>query len=254
MAHQHGDLAFVAGDYARALAETERAAGLFERAGARGDLARALTSIGRIYRVHGQPEQAVPFYARALDVQQALSQGAAAVQSLLGLAIAGVVIGNAADAEDILRDTLLRAMERLDLTAPRAQLVEEAPPLVRALAEEAGLSVELGERCVTITLRLLEHPVLDQVRGQLADLLVNLCIGVALVFVDEVVLVALQCGGLPQRPHGGRHGGEGLQRNPTHFDGGGGEGRTRGVEFRSGGEVVVNHGVDHCRSGVSCAT
>ena len=58
-----------------------------------------------------------------------------------------------------------RAMERLDLTAPRAQLIEAAPSLVRALAEEAGLSVELGERCVTITLRLLQHPVLDEVRA-----------------------------------------------------------------------------------------
>ena len=92
VAHQHGDLAFVAGDYARALRETERALPLLESAGARSDLARALTSIGRIYRVHGQPEQAIPYYRRALDVQQGLANPSAAVQSLIGIAIAELVV------------------------------------------------------------------------------------------------------------------------------------------------------------------
>ncbi len=147
VAHQHGDLAFVAGDYARALAATERAASLFERAGARADLARALTSIGRIYRVHGQPEQAVPFYARALDVQQALNQGAGAVQSLLGLAIANVVIGNAADAEA----AYARAVDVARTSAPsdvRFALAQQAIGLAglgrvadaeRAIAEATSL-------------------------------------------------------------------------------------------------------------------
>jgi hypothetical protein len=120
---------------------------LFERAGARGDLARALTSIGRIYRVHGQPEQAVPFYARALDVQQALNQGAGAVQSLLGLAIANVVIGNAADAEA----AYARAVDVARTSAPsdvRFALAQQAIGLAglgrvadaeRAIAEAASL-------------------------------------------------------------------------------------------------------------------
>jgi ATP-dependent helicase/nuclease subunit A len=57
-----------------------------------------------------------------------------------------------------------RAMERLELALPTDALVAQAPELVRALADEAGLSGELTERCVTITLRLLAHPILDEVR------------------------------------------------------------------------------------------
>ncbi|WP_291981033.1 CHAT domain-containing tetratricopeptide repeat protein [Luteitalea sp.] len=88
VAHQHGDLAFLAGDYIRALRETERAVGLLERAGARADLARALTSVGRIYRVHGEPEQAIPWFRRALDVQRGIDNTPAEVQNLIGLGIA----------------------------------------------------------------------------------------------------------------------------------------------------------------------
>jgi ATP-dependent helicase/nuclease subunit A len=58
-----------------------------------------------------------------------------------------------------------RAMERLDLTRPTSELLEAAPGLVRALADEAGLGAELAERCVAITAQLLAHPVLAEVRG-----------------------------------------------------------------------------------------
>ena len=58
-----------------------------------------------------------------------------------------------------------RAMERLDLTRSTATLLEQAPSLVRALADDAGLSEDLAARCVVIALRLLAHPVLDEVRA-----------------------------------------------------------------------------------------
>lgn len=92
--HALGDVLFVAGDYARALRETERAVALIDQGGNRSDLARALTSVGRIYRVHGQPEQALPYYTRALQLQEALGDGGAAVNNLLGIAIAQDQIGN----------------------------------------------------------------------------------------------------------------------------------------------------------------
>jgi ATP-dependent helicase/nuclease subunit A len=57
-----------------------------------------------------------------------------------------------------------RAMERLDLVRPTSELLDAAPGLVRALADEAGLSAELAERCVAITAQLLAHPVLDELR------------------------------------------------------------------------------------------
>ncbi|HEY8426877.1 MAG TPA: UvrD-helicase domain-containing protein, partial [Sandaracinaceae bacterium] len=57
-----------------------------------------------------------------------------------------------------------RAMEHLDLTRSREELEDEAPALVAALAREAGLDERTAEQCVAVVLRLLAHPVLDELR------------------------------------------------------------------------------------------
>ena len=85
--------------------------------------------------------------------------------------------------------------------------------------------------------------VIGQVLHELAHLLVDLAVGVPLVLVDDVLLVGVCSRRLPERPHRGRGGGEGLHRDTPHLDGGGVERGLRGVEFGPGGQVVVDHPV-----------
>ena len=67
--HQWGDMLFGQKDYARALEYTERAATLLERISDTVNLARALTSLGRLYRLQGQPATALAAYERVLRLQ-----------------------------------------------------------------------------------------------------------------------------------------------------------------------------------------
>ncbi|MCZ7681361.1 MAG: UvrD-helicase domain-containing protein [Sandaracinaceae bacterium] len=57
-----------------------------------------------------------------------------------------------------------RAMQHLDLSREPGELEPEVPSLVSALARELGLDEETAERCVAVVVRLLSHPVLEEVR------------------------------------------------------------------------------------------
>jgi CHAT domain-containing protein/tetratricopeptide (TPR) repeat protein len=92
--HQWGDTLFSYGDYAQAVDKTRRAVELFEAAGNRADLARALTSLGRAERAHGHPEEALAHYRRALDIQVAIGDLAGQSQSENTIAVAIVLMGN----------------------------------------------------------------------------------------------------------------------------------------------------------------
>ena len=65
---------------------------------------------------------------------------------------------------------------------------------------------------------------------------------VALVLVDDVVLVAERGGRLPQQTEVCRGVGVGLERQAAHLDGGDLEGCALRGEFLAGGEIVLNHG------------
>ena len=166
VAHQHGDLAFLAGDYVSALRETERAVELLERAEAHADLARALTSVGRIYRVHGEPEQAIPWFQRAIDVQRGLDNRSAETQNLIGLAIAQRLLG---------RDAEAAAAFAAAVAAARSS--PQPGDLVFALAQQALGLVEMqrvpeAERAVAEALSLPHDPrgvaALQGARGSVA--------------------------------------------------------------------------------------
>ena len=67
--HQWGDILFGTGDRDRALQHTERAAMLFERLNDTVSLARALTSLGRLFHVQGSTSVAIATYERVLALQ-----------------------------------------------------------------------------------------------------------------------------------------------------------------------------------------
>lgn len=86
--HAASDLAFSDGDYATAMRDLQDAITLLEQINARFSLARALTSLGRLYRVHGEPAKAIAPYRRALALQRRIEDQQGTIQTINALAIA----------------------------------------------------------------------------------------------------------------------------------------------------------------------
>jgi CHAT domain-containing protein len=87
--HGQGDRMFQRGDLAAAQEKYSQAVELYQQAGDDGEgLARVLTSEGRLQRVHGHPEKAIPLYQQALDLQKSLGDRAGAIQSTNAMAVA----------------------------------------------------------------------------------------------------------------------------------------------------------------------
>ncbi len=80
------ELEFDQGRFASAAEKLERASRLFEEAGTRFDQARALNSLARLQRTHGQTETAREVSARALRIQEEIGDSQGMIQSLDHLA------------------------------------------------------------------------------------------------------------------------------------------------------------------------
>lgn len=87
--HGVGDRYFAGGDMASAFDRYEAAATLLEQIENAGeDLAGLYTSMGRMQRMLGFPERAIPLYARGLELQRAAHDTVGMVQSLNATAVA----------------------------------------------------------------------------------------------------------------------------------------------------------------------
>jgi CHAT domain-containing protein/tetratricopeptide (TPR) repeat protein len=93
-----GDLEFLGGDYSAALAKLESAIALLEKTRDKRDLARALTSLGRLDRAHGYPERAQGLYRRALAIQEEIGDEQGAIQSINAIAVAFGMLGKPREA------------------------------------------------------------------------------------------------------------------------------------------------------------
>src|SRR5256885_515515 len=60
--HVWGDRDYGSDDFRSAFDRLDQARSILEELGDRDALARVLTSLGRLYRVHGHADQAIPFY------------------------------------------------------------------------------------------------------------------------------------------------------------------------------------------------
>ena len=96
--HLWGDRDFGADDFRSAFERLNEARAIFEELGDRDDLARVLTSMGRLYRVHGHADQALPFYERALDLQKQSGDKQGVIQSLNAITVALNIVGRHAEA------------------------------------------------------------------------------------------------------------------------------------------------------------
>lgn len=85
--HDWGDKLFMAGDFAGAVEKLALAAACFEEAGDRPALARLWTSMGRLHRAQGAPQEAIPYYEKGLLIQQEIGDQIGVIQSLNAMAI-----------------------------------------------------------------------------------------------------------------------------------------------------------------------
>jgi CHAT domain-containing protein/tetratricopeptide (TPR) repeat protein len=96
--HQSADRDFTAGNFSSAITNLEAAIALFEELGDRQNLARALTSFGRIPRAHGHPERAEGLYRRALAIQEEVGDLEGTIQSINAIATTLDALGKHKDA------------------------------------------------------------------------------------------------------------------------------------------------------------
>lgn len=92
--HVMGDLWVNRGDFRRGRQSLHDAVVRLEETNSTLDLARAFVSLGRLHRQHGLPEEAVPFYMRALAAQRQLGDKQGIAQSLNAIGIARSVAGH----------------------------------------------------------------------------------------------------------------------------------------------------------------
>ncbi|MCZ2150764.1 MAG: tetratricopeptide repeat protein [Bryobacterales bacterium] len=91
--HARGDLAFGADNFDTAFESLSHARSILEALGDKRALARTLTSIGRLYRVHGHPGQAFLDYQQARDLQKATGDVQGHIQSLVAMGVALNLLG-----------------------------------------------------------------------------------------------------------------------------------------------------------------
>ena len=96
--HIWADREYSSDDFDTAFDRLNQARSILEDLGDRADLARVLTSIGRLYRVHGHPDQAFEFYRRARDAQKEVGDTQGVIQSLNAMGVALNILGRSSEA------------------------------------------------------------------------------------------------------------------------------------------------------------
>ncbi|HUA20233.1 MAG TPA: CHAT domain-containing protein [Bryobacteraceae bacterium] len=96
--HSWADREYGSDDFETAFGRLNQARAIFEELGASKDLARVLTSIGRLYRVHGHPDEALRYYSRSRDLQKETGDVQGEIQSLNAMGVALNRLGRSSEA------------------------------------------------------------------------------------------------------------------------------------------------------------
>jgi CHAT domain-containing protein/tetratricopeptide (TPR) repeat protein len=132
---KQGDTLFAAGNYAAALAHTQEAVRLIEAVDPQSiHLARALTSLGRIHRLQGNPQEAITLNRRAVPMLEAAGDFDGAAQALHALAAAMLTLGSGA----------LEALDVMDEAIEFARKSRRPVRLRGVLRERADMEYDLG--------------------------------------------------------------------------------------------------------------
>lgn len=170
--HLWGDHLYFQGDLRGAVSKLERALALLSAPADRGNRARVLISLGRLYSTHQRPEAALGFYEQALAIHRELGDKQGTAYALAGIVVVHRRLGHSAEAAraaqqaiDVARQTgsanlistalanlaLLRVKERdhwsaLDLMRESVRLHPDPNGARHALLAQAYLgSGEAGE-------------------------------------------------------------------------------------------------------------
>ena len=124
--HNWGDAEFGAGAFDSAFERLNQARSILEDLDERGDLAGVLDSLGRVYRAHGHPDQALLIYQRARALHREVGDVKGQIQSLNSMGIALHHLG--------------RALESLRYDQEALQLARESssPLLIKRMLEAVG--------------------------------------------------------------------------------------------------------------------
>jgi CHAT domain-containing protein/tetratricopeptide (TPR) repeat protein len=109
--HRNADRLFNAGEFDSAQEQLTRAAALYQEVGGKWELARVLTSEGRLERAHGHPEKALQLYRDALKLQQEIGDRQGEIQSTNAIAIAYSYLNDHAGALEMYERALSLAKE-----------------------------------------------------------------------------------------------------------------------------------------------
>jgi tetratricopeptide (TPR) repeat protein len=119
--HQWGDLLVLNTDYAGAMQKLEASREILETHGNAAQLARLYTIIGRICRLHGEPESALPYYEKALERERVSRDVGGQVQTYNAMALAQHVLHRMRDAEANYTQALAIAKEGATSQVPFVQ-------------------------------------------------------------------------------------------------------------------------------------
>ncbi len=149
--HNWGDLLTQTADYAGGMKKLEEARSILEQLEAPAALSRVYTSLGRAYRLHGEGDLALPYYERALTLQQRVRDVAGEIQTLNARAIANHSLNRPAPARVLFDRALTLAQARgtpAQVSLIRRQLgiflIETGHPAEGATLLEQSIGPELG--------------------------------------------------------------------------------------------------------------
>jgi CHAT domain-containing protein/tetratricopeptide (TPR) repeat protein len=129
--HVWGDLLFIDGDFAGAIQKLEQAIPRLEGQSGAAALARALTSLGRVYRAHGLHEKALAQYQRALALQEKAGDRLGMVQSLNSIGTAHAWLGNRKEEGEYMQRALELARQTGSLRYIQSQQMRLANAYIR---------------------------------------------------------------------------------------------------------------------------
>jgi CHAT domain-containing protein/tetratricopeptide (TPR) repeat protein len=124
--HHKGDFLFNHGDYEGAIEKLDMAAAAFAKTNASASLATVYTSLGRLYRVHGQPGAALKYQLKSLEFAERSGTPRTHVQSLNAVGVAYEALGD-----------FTRAREYFERALTAAETIG-SPPLIEFLRANLG--------------------------------------------------------------------------------------------------------------------
>ena len=134
--HSWGDGLFSRGLYEDAFEKLEHARIIYDSIGDRLSLGTVFNSLGRVYRAHGQLDEALRLQLKALELHQAAGEALQLMQSLNAVAVVHGMLGHVKESREFYERALLIA-ERS--SSPRIQDFLRAN-IARALNEEGEFS------------------------------------------------------------------------------------------------------------------